>query len=54
MSPIWASSQKSSNSERYFSPPYPADTIVEVRALGLPELMLEIEAVAIVEGRVTG
>ncbi len=40
--------------KRYFSAPYPADTIVEVRALGLPELMLEIEAVAIVEGRVKG
>jgi reactive intermediate/imine deaminase len=40
--------------KRYFSPPYPADTIVEIGALGLPELMLEIEAVAIVEGRVEG
>ena len=35
---------------RYFSPPYPADTIVEVKALALPELMIEIEAVALVEG----
>ena len=35
---------------RYFSPPYPADTIVEVAALALPELMIEIEAVALVEG----
>jgi len=26
---------------RYFTPPYPADTIVEVRALALPELMIE-------------
>ena len=34
--------------ERYFTPPYPADTIVEVRALALPELLLEIEAIAIV------
>ncbi len=40
--------------KRYFSAPYPADTIVQIEALGLPELMLEIEAVAIVEGRVSG
>jgi reactive intermediate/imine deaminase len=33
---------------QYFTPPYPADTIVEVRALALPELMIEIEAIAIV------
>ena len=31
---------------RWFSPPYPADTIVEVAALALPELELEIEAIA--------
>lgn len=36
--------------ERHFSRPYPADTIVEVSALGLPELQLEIEAVALVGG----
>jgi len=30
----------------WFSEPYPADTIVEVRALALPELMIEIEAIA--------
>ena len=35
---------------RYFKPPYPADTIVEVGALALPQLMIEIEAVALVEG----
>ena len=35
---------------RHFTPPYPADTIVEVGALALPELMIEIEAVALVEG----
>lgn len=34
----------------HFSPPYPADTIVEVRALARPELLLEIEAIALVEG----
>jgi 2-iminobutanoate/2-iminopropanoate deaminase len=33
---------------RWFTPPYPADTIVEVTALALPELELEIEAVAVV------
>jgi reactive intermediate/imine deaminase len=32
--------------ERWFTPPYPADTIVEVGALGLPELEIEIEAMA--------
>ncbi len=31
---------------RWFSPPYPADTIVEVSALALPELVIEIEAIA--------
>ena len=34
--------------ERWFTPPYPADTIVEVRSLALPELMIEIEAIAVV------
>jgi 2-iminobutanoate/2-iminopropanoate deaminase len=31
---------------RWFTPPYPADTIVEVSSLALPELELEIEAIA--------
>jgi enamine deaminase RidA (YjgF/YER057c/UK114 family) len=35
--------------ERYFTPPYPADTIVEVRSLALPELMIEIQAIAVVD-----
>jgi 2-iminobutanoate/2-iminopropanoate deaminase len=30
----------------YFTPPYPADTIVEVKSLALPELMLEIDVIA--------
>lgn len=32
---------------RYFRPPYPADSIVEVKALALPDLMFEIEAIAV-------
>jgi reactive intermediate/imine deaminase len=38
---------------RYFSRPWPADTIVGVTALALPELMIEIEATALVGGEVT-
>ena len=33
--------------KRWFSAPYPADTIVEVRSLALPELEIEIEAIAV-------
>jgi reactive intermediate/imine deaminase len=32
---------------KWFSPPYPADTIVEVGSLYRPEVMLEIEAIAV-------
>jgi 2-iminobutanoate/2-iminopropanoate deaminase len=32
---------------KWFTPPYPADTIVEVGALALPELEIEIEAIAL-------
>ncbi|MFO7276019.1 MAG: RidA family protein [Pseudomonadota bacterium] len=32
---------------RYFSPPYPADTIVEVRSLYHRDAMIEIEAIAV-------
>lgn len=32
---------------RYFTPPWPADTIVEVRSLALPELMVEIDVIAV-------
>lgn len=38
----------------FFSAPYPADTIAEIRALYTPEAMIEIEAIAVfpnVEGR---
>jgi 2-iminobutanoate/2-iminopropanoate deaminase len=33
---------------RYFSPPMPASTAVEVSRLVLPELLVEIEAIAVV------
>ena len=33
---------------KFFSPPYPADTIVEINALYTPEAMIEIEAIAAV------
>ena len=33
--------------EKYFTAPYPADTIVEVTSLALPELEIEIEAIAL-------
>lgn len=31
---------------KYFTAPYPADTIVEIKALYTPEAMIEIEAIA--------
>lgn len=30
----------------YFTAPYPADTIVEVKSLALPELLIEIDVIA--------
>lgn len=39
---------------RYFTRPWPADTIVEVSALALPELQIEIEATALVDGELVG
>ncbi len=33
---------------RWFTPPYPADTTLEVRSLALPELMIEIDVIAAV------
>ena len=36
--------------QQYFTQPYPADTIVEVKSLALPELEIEIEAVALIAG----
>lgn len=38
--------------QEYFSAPYPADTICEVKSLALPELQFEIEAIALTDGRV--
>ncbi|MDR4495536.1 MAG: RidA family protein [Nitrospirales bacterium] len=34
---------------KWFTPPYPADTIVEVSSLYSPDAMIEIEAIAIVD-----
>ncbi len=36
---------------KFFSPPYPADSIVEVKALYTPDAMIEIEAMAVVVPR---
>ncbi|RBL88716.1 RidA family protein [Chitinophaga flava] len=35
--------------KRYFTPPYPADTIMEVSSLYSPDALIEIEAVAVVD-----
>ena len=40
--------------EAYFTPPYPADTIVEVTSLALPDLEIEIEAIALADGDIVG
>jgi 2-iminobutanoate/2-iminopropanoate deaminase len=37
---------------RWFTPPYPADTIVEVRSLYSPDAMIEIEAVAVADAAI--
>jgi 2-iminobutanoate/2-iminopropanoate deaminase len=39
---------------RHFTQPWPADTIVAVTALGLPELEIEIEAMALADGEIVG
>jgi 2-iminobutanoate/2-iminopropanoate deaminase len=36
---------------KFFSEPYPADTIVEIKALYTPEAMIEIEAIAGIPSR---
>lgn len=38
--------------EKWFTPPYPADTIVEVSSLALPELMIEIDVTALADGQI--
>ena len=38
--------------QRWFKDPYPADTFVAVAALGRPERLIEIDATALVAGRV--
>lgn len=35
---------------KHFTRPYPADTIVEVSSLALPELMIEIDVIALANG----
>ena len=35
---------------KFFTPPYPADSIVEVKGLYLPDVMIEIEALAAAGG----
>ncbi len=37
---------------QHFTPPYPADTIVQVASLALPELMIEIDVIALRQGRI--
>lgn len=34
---------------KFFQPPYPADTIVEINRLYTPEAMIEIDAIAVVD-----
>jgi enamine deaminase RidA (YjgF/YER057c/UK114 family) len=36
--------------ERYLSAPYPASTLIEVPRLLYPELLVEVEAIAVVDG----
>lgn len=38
--------------EKRLTPPYPADTIVEVSSLALLELMIEIDATALADGKI--
>jgi reactive intermediate/imine deaminase len=35
--------------QKYFSEPYPASTLVEISSLALPDLLIEVEAIAVVE-----
>jgi reactive intermediate/imine deaminase len=38
--------------KKYFKPPYPADTIVEISSLYSPNALIEIEAIAIVDAAI--
>ncbi len=38
--------------QKWFKPPYPADTLVEVSALGHPSRLIEIEAIALRNGQI--
>ena len=38
--------------KKWFNPPYPADTLVEVSALGHPKRLIEIEAIAMFKGQI--
>ena len=38
--------------QKWFNPPYPADTLVEVSALGHPSRLIEIEAIALCNGEI--
>ena len=38
--------------EKWFTAPYPADTIVEVSSLALPELEIEIDVTALATGKI--
>jgi enamine deaminase RidA (YjgF/YER057c/UK114 family) len=40
--------------QKWFRPPYPADTLVEVTALGDPSRLIEIDAIALVGGVLVG
>jgi enamine deaminase RidA (YjgF/YER057c/UK114 family) len=40
--------------QKWFTPPYPADTLVGVRELGHPSRLLEIEAIALANGDIIG
>lgn len=35
--------------KKWFAPPYPADTIVEVHSLALPQLLIEIDVTAVTD-----
>ncbi len=40
--------------KKWFDPPYPADTLIEVSALGNPSRLIEIEAIALSDGQIIG